>query len=96
MSQQFDRKEKYPISVSSTVLNLEKVLKSGCDILSMQQGILLHVTCEHIDVIAKADGSLAPNQLLLPPFPVDVGTLPSSQLESCPEVKLWAKQILSA
>lgn len=96
MSQQFDRKEKYPISVSSTVLNLEKVLKSGCDILSMQQGILLHVTCEHIDVIAKADGSLAPNQLLLPPFPVDVGTLPSSQLESCPKVKLWAKQNLSA
>jgi two-component system autoinducer 2 sensor kinase/phosphatase LuxQ len=96
MSQQFNSKEQYPISVSSTVLNFEKVLKSGCDILSMQQGILLHVTCEHIDVIAKADASLAPNQSLLPPFPVDIASLPSSQLESCAEVNLWAKQNLSA
>jgi two-component system autoinducer 2 sensor kinase/phosphatase LuxQ len=96
MSQQFDSKEQYPISVSSTVLNFEKVLKSGCDILSMQQGLLLHVTGEHIDVIAKAAASLAPNKYLLPPFPVDIDSLPSSQLESCAEVKLWAKQNLSA
>ncbi|WP_218418567.1 ATP-binding protein [Alteromonas lipotrueae] len=96
MSQQFNSKEKYPISVSSTVLNFEKVLKSGCDILSMQQGILLHVTCEHIDVIAKADVSLAPNQLLLPPFPVDITSLPAGQFASCGEVKQWAEQNLSA
>ena len=96
MSQQFDSKEQYPITVSSTVLNFEKVLKSGCDILSMQQGLLLHVTGEHIDVIAKATASLAPNKYLLPPFPVDIDSLPSSQLESCAEVKLWAKQNLSA
>ncbi|MDO6567460.1 response regulator [Alteromonas sp. 1_MG-2023] len=96
MTEQIDKNEKYPISIPPMVLSFEKVLKAGCEILSMQQGVLLHVTSEHIDVIAKSNTALPPQTVLLAPIPADLALLPHTHSSCCLDVKRWAKDNLGA
>lgn len=69
---------------------IEHLLQLGCASLGTLQGVLLRISDDFTEVIARANASLPPQLTLIPDFPlVNVMALPQRHFDASEEFKHW-------